>query len=165
MTARQQLDSFIGKYSPEVATLAREAFQWMRGRFPAATIMVYDNYNALVIGFGPTERASDAIFSIALYPRWVNLYLLWGALLPDPHKRLKGSGKQVRHIRLQSVDVLIEPAVLALIKEAAAESGMSSRKTPGPIVIKAIATRQRPRRALGGPPGRTPQAKVLPHNA
>jgi len=38
--------------------------------------MVYDNYNALVIAFSPNERPSDAIFSIALYPHWVNLFFL-----------------------------------------------------------------------------------------
>ncbi len=40
----------------------------MRSYLPGATELVYDNYNALAIGFGPSERASEAIFSIALYP-------------------------------------------------------------------------------------------------
>jgi hypothetical protein len=31
--------------------------------------LVYDNYNALVIGYGPTERASDALIFLAVYPR------------------------------------------------------------------------------------------------
>ena len=30
--------------------------------------LVYDNYNALAIGYAPTERTSEAIFSIALFP-------------------------------------------------------------------------------------------------
>jgi hypothetical protein len=72
MTAKQQLDSFIAKYSPEVASVARKAFTWMRKKFPHANVLVYDNYNALAIGFGPTERASDSVFSIALFPRWAN---------------------------------------------------------------------------------------------
>jgi len=70
----------------------------MRKKFPRAEVMVYYNY-ALAIGFGPSERASDAVFSIVLYPRWVNLFFLQGAGLPDPHKLLKGSGKLVRSIR------------------------------------------------------------------
>jgi len=40
--------------------------------------MVYDNYNALVIGFGPNDRPSLAIFSIVLFPRWVTLCFLQG---------------------------------------------------------------------------------------
>jgi len=38
--------------------------------------MVYDNYNFLVIGFSPTERPSEAIFSIAMSPRRVSLCFL-----------------------------------------------------------------------------------------
>jgi hypothetical protein len=36
----------------------------MRARLPGAVELVYDNYNALAIGFGPTERTSEAVFSI-----------------------------------------------------------------------------------------------------
>jgi len=58
--------------------------------------MVYDNYNALVIGFGPTERPSEAILSIVLYPRDVSLGFLQGAKLADPKKLLQGRGNQVQ---------------------------------------------------------------------
>jgi hypothetical protein len=68
----------------------------------ARSRLVYDNYNALAIGFGPTERASDVIFSIALFPRWVTLFFLHGVTLPDPYKVLRGSGKVVRHVVLQT---------------------------------------------------------------
>src|ERR1022692_2413575 len=90
-----QLDRFLDKYTPAVATLARACLAKMRARLPGAVQLVYDNYNALAIGFGPSERASEAIFSIALYPRWVTLFFLQGAGLPDPRRLLKGSGKVV----------------------------------------------------------------------
>ena len=147
MTDRQQLESFIRKYDPSVAALARQAFRWMRRKFPGAMVLVYDNYNALAIGFGPGERASEAPFSIAVYPRRVNLCFLWGATLPDPHKRLRGSGKQVRNVILDRIEVLEEPAVLTLIEEAAARAGLSSGTgPPGKIQIRLILAKQRPRR-------------------
>src|SRR6266542_837710 len=96
-SAEAQLESFLGKYTPAIADQARVILSRMRERLPGAIQRVYDNYNALVIGFGPSEHASEAIFSIALYPRWVTLFFLQGAGLPDPHKLLKGSGKIVRH--------------------------------------------------------------------
>ena len=68
------LEGFIARYSPEVASLARAALDKMGKRLPSAVQLVYDNYNALAIGFGPTERASDAVFSIVLWPRWVSLF-------------------------------------------------------------------------------------------
>ena len=40
--------------------------------------LVHDDYNALMIRFGPSERASDALVSIELYPRKVVMCFLWG---------------------------------------------------------------------------------------
>jgi len=109
-------------------------------------VLVYDNYNALAIGFGPTERASDVVFSIAVFPRWANLFFLQGARLPDPHKLLNGSGKQARSIRLDSAELLDQPELLALIDAEAARLGLEPGAGSGKIVIKSISAKQRPRR-------------------
>lgn len=146
MTAKQQLDGFMARYSPDVAAVAQKAFRWMRKRFPDACVMVYDNYNALAIGFGPTERASDAVFSIALFPRWVNLFFLQGARRPDPNKLLHGSGKQVRSIRLEDVRLLDKREVRELIDDEAARLGLIPGAGSGEIKIKSISAKQRPRR-------------------
>src|ERR1700730_6448148 len=82
--AEHQLESCLAKYDPEVATFARRALTKMRKLVPGAIEMVYDNYNWLVIGFSPTERPSEAIFSIVLPPGRVTLCFLQGAGLPDP---------------------------------------------------------------------------------
>jgi hypothetical protein len=150
LSPAKQLDAFIAKFTPEVAASARAALAKMRKRLPGAIELVYDNYNALAIGFGPTERASDAVFSIALYPRWVSLFFLDGARLADPQKLLKGSGKKVRHIVLEDVAVLDKPAVRALMARALASAPkpLDLAATPR-IVIKMISPKQRPRR----PPG------------
>jgi hypothetical protein len=114
-----QLDTFIDEYTPEIAALARACLSKMRARLPGATQLVYDNYNFLAIGFGPSEKTSHAIFSIALAPRWVDLFFLQEAgKLPDPQKLLQGSGRMARHIVIQSAPELDQPAVQALIAEA-----------------------------------------------
>ncbi len=147
MTARQKLNSYIDRYTPEIAKLAHAAFAWMRKKFPGATVLVYDNYNALAIGFGPSERASEAVFSIALYPRWVTLFFLHGVAFPDPDHLLKGEGKQVRHIVLREMKVLCEPAVIALIDAAASRSMLPLQaESAGEILIKSVSPAQRPRR-------------------
>lgn len=66
---------------------------------------------------------------------------------PHPHKRLKGSGKQVRNILIESVPVLEDPVVIELLEVAAARSGMRSGTGAGKIIIKSISAKQRPRRA------------------
>ena len=146
-TAKAQLDGFIAKYSPEVAKLGRAAIARMRKLLPAAQVLVYDNYNALAVGFGPSERATDIVFSIAFYPRWVSLFFAKGVGLPDPHKRLKGSGSVFRHVVLTEVAVLDDPQIRALMQQALARSGASLQAGKrGAIVIKSISARQRPRR-------------------
>src|SRR2546428_245586 len=97
----RQFVAFMAKYGPDIRRLAEEALVKMPLLVPGAVEMVYDNYNALVIGFGPTERASEAIFSIVLYPCWVTLFFLRGATLPDPQKLLRGSGQDCPTHRAQ----------------------------------------------------------------
>jgi hypothetical protein len=147
MTPQAELDGFIDKFSPDVAKLGRAAIARMRKLLPAAQVLVYDNYNALAVGFGPTDRSTDIVFSIAFYPRWVSLFFAKGVGLPDPHKRLKGSGSVVRHIVLTEISVLDDPQLRELMQQALARSGASLQAGKrGPIVIKSISARQRPRR-------------------
>jgi hypothetical protein len=147
MTADKELATFIGKYAPEVAAVAKAALVKMRKRLPGAIELVWDNYNALAIAFGSSEKLADVVFSIALYPRWVSLFFKDGATLADPEKLLQGRGKAMRHIVLESAATLDRPGVRNLMVQARA----SARNPIDPkgkhrIVIKAISAKQRPRR-------------------
>ena len=144
-TAEQQLASFLAKYTPEMQKAAKAARTKMRALFPRAIELVYDNYNALVIGYGPTEKASDAVCSIAIYPRWVTLFFLNGTKLRDPQKLLGGSGKIVHQIRLGDAGDLDLPAVRALVAQAIGRSDVPF-DGPRKLVIKAVSAKQRPRR-------------------
>ena len=146
-SAKKQLDAFIAKFDPAVAAQTKKALVAMRKRLPGAIELVYDNYNALAIGFAPTERTSDVIFSIVVYPRWVSLFFYWGAKLKDPKKLLRGSGSQVRHFVFETPTLLANPDVNALMNQALANAKVPLDPKQKPrIVIKSIAANQRPRR-------------------
>lgn len=155
-TAQAQLDGFLAKYTPEIAAQAVEALGRLRAHVPGAIEMVYDNYNALVIGFGATERASEAVLSIAVMPRWVDLCFVHDAAsLPDPEGLLQGSGKVARHIVLREPADIDTPSVRALIRHAVAASPAPfDTAGPGRMVIKSISAKQRPRRPEDRPPGK-----------
>ena len=121
--AQRQLDGFLDKYAPETAAQARAALERMRARLPGAVQMVYDNYQFLAIGFGPSERASEAVFSIAVAPKKVSLCFLWGVGLPDPEGRLRGQGNQVRNLTIEGAQFFDDPYVEALMAEAMARRG------------------------------------------
>ena len=142
----QHLASFIEKFAPEMAERIRAARAKMRKRLPQAVELVYDNYNFFVIGYGPNEKAGDAIFSLAAQAKGLSLCFLQGAGLPDPSGILKGSGKRVRNIRLDARGTLDDPEVCRLIDLA-----LERAKVPiGPecrhrLVIKSVSAKQRPR--------------------
>ena len=135
------------KYDPKIASFARRVLARMRQQLPGATELVYDNYNALVIGFGPNDRASHAIFSVVLFPRWIILYFLQGAQLPDPHRLLKGSGSVGRHLRLENLATFDDPQVQELMNAALyrAKTPLNPRARRR-LVIKSVSAKQRPRR-------------------
>jgi hypothetical protein len=143
---QKQLATFIAKYSPAVQRVAHEALATMRARLPGAVELVYDNYNALAIAFGPTDKVADAIFSITLYPRWVSLFFTHGAGLPDPEKILQGNGSRIRHILLDDASVLERLAVRALMAHALERGKPILATRPKQIVIKSVSAKQRPRR-------------------
>lgn len=90
----------------------------MRARLPGAVELVYDKANALVVGFGPTEKPSEAVLSVVVYPRWILLFFLQGAALADPNSLLQGAGKIGKHIRLTDAKTLDDPLVRELMDDA-----------------------------------------------
>jgi hypothetical protein len=145
--AEAQLAGFLAKYTPEIAALAGDIRGEMRKLYPTALELAYDNYNALVIGYGPSEKPSEAIFSIALYPKWVSLFFLQAKGLPDPDRILCGSGTVARHIVLPSASALHLPEVRALMREAEARAKVPfDPKGAHRLIIRSISPKQRPRR-------------------
>jgi hypothetical protein len=151
-SSSKEIDSFLAKYTPQMASSARDARARMRKRIPGGVEFVYDNYNALVFGFGPTEKPSDAVLSLAIFPEWVTLCFLKGATLSDPKKLLKGSGNIVRSVRLVSPEHLEDPDLESLVVAAIAAASPAYPADAGEpsTTIKSISAKQRSRR-----PGKT----------
>lgn len=146
MDPNAQLSAFIERYAPEVANDMRRAMLFLELRLPNASRLVYDNYNALVVGFGSSDKLGDVILSIAAYPRYVTLFFLKGADLPDPHALLEGSGSIVRSIRLQPISRIESREVADLINAAVEKAAPLPASGAGPLIIKSISAKQRPRR-------------------
>ena len=142
----RQVAGFIARFTPDVARAAKSARAKVRKLLPGAFELVYDNYNALALAFGPSERTSDVILSIALYPRWVSLFFARGAKLPDPKGVLCGSGKLIRHVVLQPLGILDTAPVRELIKVAVNTHPTPLGRGRGRTVVKSVSTKRRPRR-------------------
>jgi hypothetical protein len=149
-TPAQALAGFMAKYTPSMAKEGRAALARMRKLVPGAVQFVYDNWNGLVVGFGPTERPSEAVVSIIMLPDHVSLCFIQDAPnLPDPQRLLKGSGNVVRHVRLESARDLEKPAFRDLVKAAVARSDVPFAPSRARrLVIKSVSRKQRPRRPI-----------------
>ena len=146
--SERQLADFIAKFTPEMGRFIRATRAKMRAFIPQALELVYDNYNFFVIGYGPNEKAGDAIFSLAAQAKGISLCFLQGAKLADPHKLLRGSGNVVRSIRLESAATLDDPRVRQLM-----DTALKRAKSPIPddgshqLIIKSVSAKQRPRQS------------------
>jgi hypothetical protein len=142
-----EVEAFIARYTPEMAAAIQACRRTLRARITRGCELVYDNYNALVFAYAPTEKASQATLSIAAYPGWIRLFFLHGLSLADPEGLLEGGGSQVRSVRLRSPEDLDLPAVQALIEQALAPQAAAFEQAPMLATqVKSVAGRQRPRR-------------------
>lgn len=146
-TVEARIDGFISSYNPEIQSQLRVCRDKLRVRFRRGYELVYDNYNALAFGYGASEKSSGAIVSLVAYPRWVTVFFLDGANLDDPEKRLKGTGRKVRSIRLAGPETIDEPAVQTLLDQALAPAADALAGAPKlKTLVKSVSAKQRPRR-------------------
>ena len=146
--AERELAGFVAKFAPEMQRRIRGCRERMANRFPQAVQLVYDNDNSLVVGFGPTDRPAQAIFSLAAHRGGVNLCFLHRAPeLPDPTAILRGSGAVVRNVALAEPADLDRPDGVSLIDAALVLAPVPMEAAEGPrLLIRSVSAKQRPRR-------------------
>jgi hypothetical protein len=93
-------DQFLGSSSPEVAATARSVRLAVLAAMPDATEW-FDPGNGL-LAFGATRTMKDLIFAIVPHKAHVNLQLVDGVDLPNPHGRIEGTGKRARHVKVRT---------------------------------------------------------------
>jgi len=151
-SAEAELASHFAKYDPATAKLGRALRAKLRARLPGLfeIVYVYENQNALLISYSPTEKGYQGIFSLAVYPDSVKLCFGQGAQLTksDPDKLLQGSGKTVRHVELGSVADFNRAEIQALMAAALQLAKVRpDASAQGRVISKAASQQQRARRA------------------
>jgi hypothetical protein len=147
-----QIESYFEMYEPAIAKLGRALRAKLRARLPGLSeiVYLYENQNALVISYSPSERGYEGVCSLLLYPDRANLSFGRGAQLSksDPNRLLHGHGKTVRHVEMNSAADFDRAEIQALI--AAALKLANVRLDPGAtssVIFKAEEQKQRAGRA------------------
>ena len=164
--AETQLASYFAKYEPTMAKLGKALRAKLRARLPGLfeIVYVYENQNALVLSYSPTERGFEAVCSISVYPDLVKLGFGKGAELAksDPNKLLQGQGKTARYVELSSVADFDREEIQSLFADAVKLAKLRlDPNAKGAMIIKAEAQKQR-RTAKAARSATTPRAKLRP---
>ena len=143
MKPRAEYIQFLSAYGPRIVKLSLAVRKLVLEEALDATELLYDAYNAVAAGYSFTGRPSDAFIHIASYAGWVNLGFNHGAGLPDPGGFLKGTGRQVRHIRISEPADLENPAVRRFVKAAIARAVRPEGGVKPQSVVRAIYPKRR----------------------
>jgi len=118
----------------------REITLWLRefvwDLYPDSNELIYDNYNALALGWSPTDKAGDAFCSIAVYSNHVNFGFNRGSEISDTDKILNGDGSLYRKMSIKSKNDFPKTKIKNLLKEAHANS--LARLKGGKQVLKGV---------------------------
>jgi hypothetical protein len=119
-----ELSKFLDPYSTD----KQQTVLWLRDfvwdMYPDANELIYDNYNALAIGWSPTDRMSHIFCSVAIYRGGMNIHFgfYWGSEIADPEKKLLGNGKQYRYFLVKNIKDFPAEYIKKRVKDAYANS-------------------------------------------
>ncbi len=127
--------------------LALREFIW--DLYPTANELIYDNYNAVAVGWSPTDRVGHTFCSLAVGRTSHNVHFgfYWGAELSDPGKLLIGEGNQYRYLLVPDLDKFPRKYITQLVKEAYANSLMKVKgkglMLEGQTIVKSVSKKKR----------------------
>ena len=142
--AEAEIRTLVARHAPAHPRLVDSTRKWLQTRLPTAHEIVYEYRDCFVISYSPNEHGYEGVFALRASLKGLSLYLNQGKGLPDPAKLLKGSGKQVRFIDLDSASTLAHPDVASLIDAALARNPVPYPPVGrGSVVIRSTAAKQR----------------------
>jgi hypothetical protein len=129
----------------ELAMWLRE-FVWKL--YPKTNELIYDNYNALAIGWSLSEKLGDTFCSIAIFGKpYVHFGFYRGSQIPDPLKMLEGKGSLYRYIKVFYKKDFPKAYITELLKAAydfsLARIKPCSIVTEGKTITKSISAKKR----------------------
>jgi len=114
----------LEKLSPEVRALVQQLRGLVREVAPEASERVHMGWGVIHYAAGTSMR--DVVAALAPQRGYVNLEFGDGVDLPDPARRLEGTGKRLRHVKIRRGEDARDPDVRALLEAQARRRGLVS---------------------------------------
>ncbi len=145
----KDLTKFLKTFDKEIV----EVVLWLRDfawdLCTQANELIYDNYNALSLGWSVTDKVGHNICSVVIYRANQNVHFgfYWGNEVSDPDKILLGEGKQYRYILVPEKKKFPKAYMKKLVNEAYtnALSKVKEQKKimHGQTILKSISEKKR----------------------
>ena len=149
----KDLLTFLKPFSKEIS----ERVLWLRefiwDLYPQSNELIYDNYNALAVGWSPTDRVGHTFCSIAVGRTSNNVHFgfYWGSEISDPDKILMGEGNQYRYILVPDKNKFPKAYIKKLVKDAYTNSLAKVKDKKkimnGQTIVKSISTKKREKKS------------------
>jgi hypothetical protein len=125
----RELLALLASYDPHISSLALAVREMILEEAPDARESFCKGY-AVSIAFSFTAKPlKDGFCHVVAYSGHVNLGFNRGALLPDPHRVLAGTGKLIRHITFRHEEDLASPLVRRYLRAAIERAPLSQPPT------------------------------------
>ena len=111
------VEEFLSSYTPQVQELVQKTRVLIQKTIPNALEFV--DVPSKIIAYGYSPKYADLVCAIAPYKTYLNIIFSRGTQLPDPTQLLVGKGKRARHVKIENLQSIENPALQALINQAA----------------------------------------------
>jgi hypothetical protein len=134
---------FLRPFSPRIQELTLWLREFVWGLYPESNELIYDNYNAVAVGWSPSHTLGDTFCSIAVgSDKYVHFGFYWGSKIADPQKILLGNGNQYRYIKIEKKEDLPKEYIITLMAYAYAFSVNKAKDLTnapmGTTIVKSI---------------------------
>lgn len=137
----------LDRYDPPVRSLGLGLRELVLNELAPSHEYVFSMRSKLVLIYGSSERVlADGVCSVALFRQHVTLIFHHGVDLDDTSGLLRGSGKAIRHIRVECPEDLARPELKAYLRQARKLSDLRGIRSRGKTVVtrfKASSTAKR----------------------
>lgn len=152
MSVEQNKDllKFLKPFSADIVDLVMWLRKFVWDQYPDTNELIYDNYNAVAVGWSPTDRVGHTFCSIAVGRSSNNVHFgfYWGSEIADPQKMLLGEGNQYRYILVTDRKKFPQAYIKRLTKEAYANSlgkvKDEKQLMQGQTIVKSVSNKKRP---------------------
>lgn len=139
-----QLLGLLVKFAPTHQSLVGAIRRKLRKLLPTAHEVVYEYRDCVVVSCTPNGHGYEGVFAIRADANGVRLCFNSAKELADPAKLLRGAGKLMRWVQVESASTLARPEVADLIGQAIARNRVPFEGTGrGAVTLSPAAAKRR----------------------